>query len=249
MTHHRWLHRSLSLVLLAALSFTPAATQAQTSPSAVQAPPTASIAALDQPSMPTSQTSSAATVGAFDQDHIWSRWSADQYALIQDGDDLWIGSGSGVLRWNTVTNTQRRYTTVDGLPSYRIFAVAVDGMGNRWFGGDGGLSRLDAAEQWTHFTAANSGLHTSNVVGIAVGADGTLWLSHGLPAGSVSRRDRDGTWHWAPNRAVAVSSDYPSSVQTQNVNPLWTVTGAEVWAGYSVYDGVEWIDRTPLLFA
>ena len=105
---------------------------------------------------------------------VWTRWSNEQYTLVQEGDDLWIGTGNGVLRWHIPTQTSTRYSVLDGLPSRRILAIAVDPAGNRWFGGDGGLSRFDTSGVWTHFTTANSGLYTNYVDGIAVGADGTV---------------------------------------------------------------------------
>lgn len=123
--------------------------------------------------------------------------------------------------------------------------MAVDGAGNRWFGGDGGVSRLDANGAWTHFTPTNSGLHRTLVDGIAVGADNTLWLSHGLPDGRISRRDPDGSWVWFPNRAAAVASNYARLVPSPTPNPLWTVVNGEVWVGFLAYTGSQWLDRTP----
>jgi len=176
---------------------------------------------------------------------LWTRWHAMQYALAEDAQTIWIGGAGGVVRWDKSSKTHQRYTAVDGLPHQNVYAVALDGDGNRWFGGDGGLSRLDAANRWSHFTTANSGLHSNRVDGIAVGADNTLWVSHGLPTGGVSRREPDGSWRWFPSRTVAVALDYARIQQTRNVNPLWTVVGAEVWVGYAVYNGVAWLDRTP----
>ncbi len=193
------------------------------------------------------QLSSRRTPTAWNDDYLWTRWDAEQYVLVQEGDDLWIGTGGGVLRWHIPTQTPTRYTVVDGLPSHRIFAVAIDPAGSRWFGGDGGLSRLDAAGVWTHFTTANSGLHDNSVHGIAVGADGTLWLSHGLPDGSVSRRAPDGSWIWSPSRAAMVASDYAAVVQTQNANPLWVIADGDIWVDFAVYDGSGWSDRTPTI--
>lgn len=179
------------------------------------------------------------------QPSIWTRWQPNQYALADDGQALWIGASGGVVRWDKSSKTHQRYTAVDGLPHQNVYAVAVDGAGNRWFGGDGGLSQLDGNNRWSHFMVANSGLHSNLVDGIAIGADHTLWVSHGLPAGGVSRRAADGNWRWYPNRAVAVVTDYAAIQQTQNVNPLWTVAGQEIWVGYAVYTGSGWLDRTP----
>lgn len=175
----------------------------------------------------------------------WTTWGAEQYAVADDGDDFWIGASGGIVRWHKPSQTYQRYSGVDGLPHRHVYAVAVDGAGNRWFGGDGGLSRLDTNEVWTHFTPANSGLQRLLVDGIAVGADNTIWVSHGLPDGRVSRRDPDGSWTWFPNRSAAVTSDYARIVQSQNQNPLWAVANGEVWVGFLVYDGTQWLDRTP----
>ena len=131
---------------------------------------------------------------------------------------------------------------MDGLPHTVVLAVAVDGAGNRWFGGDGGLSRLDAEQHWTHFRAANSGLYSDLVDAIAVVGD-TLYLSHGLPGGSVSRLDADGAWRWFPNRETAIQADYATIVQTHGSTPLWTVAGNEIWAGSRVFDGERWHER------
>ena len=176
---------------------------------------------------------------------VWTRWSNEQYTLVQEGDDLWIGTGNGVLRWHIPTQTSTRYSVLDGLPSRRILAIAVDPAGNRWFGGDGGLSRFDTSGVWTHFTTANSGLYTNYVDGIAVGADGTLWLSHHRPEGSVSQRAADGSWTWSPNRATMVLHAYDAILQTQNANPLWAITDSAVWVDFAVYNGSSWIDRMP----
>ena len=183
--------------------------------------------------------------GQLPDPQVWTTWGASQYALAEDGESIWIGATGGAVRWNRVLRSYRRYTAVDGLPHTAVLAVAVDAAGNRWFGGDGGLSRLDPGEDWTHFTAANSGLYADYVDAIAVGGSDTLYLSHGLPGGSVTRRAADGTWRWFPNRETAVQADYALIRQTRGHTRLWTVAGDEVWVGYRAYDGDKWTDRRP----
>ena len=70
--------------------------------------------------------------------------------MVDDGAAIWVGSGSGLIRWDKASGTYSRISTADGLPHRRVFSGAIDGMGNRWFGGDAGLSRLaDSGERLT----------------------------------------------------------------------------------------------------
>ena len=175
----------------------------------------------------------------------WFQWDDTVYAMADDGQAIWLGTAMGVLRWDKTTGAVERYTTIDGLPSTHVFAVAVDDAGNRWFGGDGGLSRLDAEGSWSHFSPDNSGLAEVLVDGIAAGADGTLWVSHGLPDGPVSRLASNGTWTAYPVVATTIAADYQAILATQSRNPLWLVSGDEVWMGFWVYDGASWHHRSP----
>jgi hypothetical protein len=174
---------------------------------------------------------------------VWTNWGADQYALADDGEFIWIGATGGIVRWDKQQRLSQRYSAVDGLPHKAVLAVAVDATGNRWFGDDGGLSRLDPAEAWTHFSQTNSGLYSDLVDGIAVVGGDTLYVSHGLPSGSISRRDNDGTWRWFPDRETAIQADYAAIVQAHGSSPLWTVAGTEIWAGSRVFDGERWQER------
>lgn len=176
---------------------------------------------------------------------LWTRWQRDLYALGDDGESLWIGAAGGVIRWQPTTQRYQRYSPVDGLPQQAVYALAVDPAGNRWFGGDGGLSRFDAHAQWTHWTTANSGLYSNLIDGLAVAGDGAIWVSHGLPNGPISRRAADGTWQLYPNRYAVVTDDYAQVLTTQHKNALWTVAGPEIWVGYWAYDGAHWADRRP----
>jgi hypothetical protein len=177
-------------------------------------------------------------------DTMWTSWDAAHYFLIEDGGTLWIGTGSGLLRYTKTTDGQLRIATPDGLPHRRVFCGALDGSANRWFGGDGGLSRLDAAGQWTHFNRANSGLAGDQVTAIAVTTAGDIWISY-VDQATITRRKPDGSWQNYPNRETAVSLAFDNIKQTVNHNELWTAAGGEVWAGYQVFDGAQWQDRTP----
>lgn len=175
----------------------------------------------------------------------WTVWGAEQYALADDGASIWIGSVGGVTQWDKHTETYRRYSTVDGLPQTQVLAITLDAAGNRWFGGIGGLSRLDKDGAWTHYTTANSGIRRNDIDALAVVGGDTLYAGHGPDDGSVSRLAPDGTWQWFPNRAAAIVTDYAAITgRGSTVSALWTVAGAEVWMGKWAFDGSTWHDRS-----
>ena len=61
-----------------------------------------------------------------------------------EGDTVWFGTGfdvtGGVSRFDGTT--WKTYTTEDGLAGYQVNAVLVDPDGEKWFGTQGGLSRM-----------------------------------------------------------------------------------------------------------
>jgi hypothetical protein len=190
------------------------------------------------------RTSTPAYSKTDEENFIWTHWNADHYALVEDGETLWIGSGSGLIAWHKGDGTHTRISTVEGLPHRQVYSGAVDTEGNRWFGGDAGLSKLSSGGDWTIYNTVNSGIFSNHVESVVATGDGTLWLGHGA-MGYVSRLASDGTWTLYPNRQAAVSQQYASIKQSLNVNDLWTVSGDEVWVDYDVYDGSSWQPRHP----
>ena len=76
--------------------------------------------------------------------------------------------------------------------------------------------------------------------------DNTLSISHGLPDGSVSRRDPDRTGDWFPGPGDgAILLDFDRALTTRDRNPLWTLAGSTVWVDWAAFDGNWWYDRTP----
>jgi ligand-binding sensor domain-containing protein len=177
------------------------------------------------------------------EDVLWTLWDSEIYALVDDGDVIWVAGGNGLVRLDKATYDYTRWSTGDGLPHRRVFAGAVNGE-DRWFGGDSGLSKLDGAGEWTHYNTENSGLFSDEVAGIAVSTGGDIWTSH-VGSAKISRMQPDGSWLLYPNRESAVSLAFETVKQTININELWTVAGDEVWIGYDVYDGNQWLNRRP----
>lgn len=175
----------------------------------------------------------------------WTNWSGSQFALVDDGHSIWIAGAGSVLQWDKATGATQRFGPTYGLRHSVVLAAAIDSDGNRWFGGDAGLSRLSPDGVWTHFDSGNSALTTDYIDGIAVSPNGDLWLSHGLPNGAITRWQDKVNAQRYPDRESAVEQQYDAIKQTLNASDLWAISGEEIWVGYQAYDGASWHDRHP----
>src|SRR6202158_4151093 len=81
------------------------------------------------------------------------------------------------------------YSSKDGLPEGRVFAITSDRAGQTWIGGEGGLSRFERGHFVT-LTKAN-GLPGNSISGIVEDDDGFLWLAGALAILRVSPRELD----------------------------------------------------------
>ncbi|HOI30269.1 MAG TPA: two-component regulator propeller domain-containing protein [Melioribacteraceae bacterium] len=61
------------------------------------------------------------------------------------------------------------------LPDNRIYTMAVDHSGNKWFGTYAGLVRLTGST-WTSYYTTNSGLPNNTVYSMAIDANGHKWI-------------------------------------------------------------------------
>jgi ligand-binding sensor domain-containing protein len=74
------------------------------------------------------------------------------------------------VNW-TVYNTSN-----SGLPNNDVWAIAIDGQGNKWIGTDGGgLAKFDGVN-WTVYNTSNSGLPYNRVYAIAIDGQGNKWI-------------------------------------------------------------------------
>jgi len=117
----------------------------------------------------------------------------------------------------------QKVTTADGLLSNVVWAVAVDGGGNRWFGTDRGLSAFLADGRWARWRAGPGGLRDEPVLDVAAGAGGEVYV---VTRGGASRL-QDGGWdHWRPPVGVALRS-----VDVAPDGMVWMGTDAGAIAG------------------
>ncbi|TAK06493.1 MAG: hypothetical protein EPO39_08745 [Candidatus Manganitrophaceae bacterium] len=121
---------------------------------------------------------------------------ANVKSLAFEGEDLWLGLASGLIRYDTRTPDRHEIFTTrstQGLLAKGIYKVAVDRQGRKWVGTyGGGLSRFDGKE-WVTYTPygggritydaawtiypAGSGLGDLWVYDIFFDPDGTAWIA------------------------------------------------------------------------
>jgi ligand-binding sensor domain-containing protein len=66
-----------------------------------------------------------------------------------------------------------------------VYAIAIDGQGNKWIGTyGGGLAKFDGIN-WTVYNTANSGLPSNYVYAIAIDRQGNKWIGTGWRACEV----------------------------------------------------------------
>ncbi len=93
--------------------------------------------------------------------------------------ELWISTtGDGLIRYDRITDTARRYTTADGFDSNTIYAAIPDRSGNIWITTETDLYRLDPAtgrlSRFTHYLGLERGAFNPGAALLA--SDGKVML-------------------------------------------------------------------------
>jgi ligand-binding sensor domain-containing protein len=127
------------------------------------------------------------------------------------------------------------YTTLDGLASKSVTAIAQDAAGDLWFGTlESGASQFDGSLWTTHTTT--DGLSSDEVTAIAAEVGGPVWL--GTTAGASLW---DGlTWSVYTQADDGLVDDGITSVALDGAGHPWLGS----WQGLSTYDGLDWITVT-----
>lgn len=123
------------------------------------------------------------------------------------------------------------YTTSDSpLLHNHINTIFADGMGNKWFGTNGGANRLygDSWERIDKSLDFATAFGTSRKVNaITVGNDASVWF--GLAGGGVRRRSHViQTRKWVEYTTPTLTSDMIYCLRTDNVGDIWIGTAKGV---------------------
>lgn len=99
--------------------------------------------------------------------------------LLADGPDLWVGTRSGLFRYETRTRRWRSYATQSpgGLSDPFVIAIARRADGRLWVGTRKGLNLFDPTSGKTEPFTTAAGLAAAFIVDLWSEPDGRLWVA------------------------------------------------------------------------
>jgi ligand-binding sensor domain-containing protein len=155
--------------------------------------------------------------------------------LADEGQYLWVGTGGGgLIKLNKSTGEFIVYDKWNSkLPDNFVFAIAIDGMGNKWIGTGWGLVKFDGVN-WTVYKTSNSGLPDNRVFAIAIDGQGNRWI--GTYKGLVKF---DGVnWIVYNTSNSGLPSNIVLAIAIDGGGNKWIGTDG---GGVVKFDGVNWI--------
>lgn len=140
----------------------------------------------------------------------------------QDG-NIWVGTESGLCRWDPVASRFDVWTMADGLVHNRVYKVFEDAAGNLWLATEGGLSCRRPDGHFDNFTTAQGLVH-DDVNAVAVDSGGQLWIA---TEGGVSRFDGESFVSFTAT--ASLPNEHCHDVLVDQVGSVWVATSAGVW--------------------
>ncbi len=166
-------------------------------------------------------------------------------AIAGEGDFLWIGTSTGLVKLNKITNQKVFYNCFNsGLPLNKINAIAIDNEGIKWFGTRKGLASFDGST-WTTYNESNSDLVYDNVAQIVIDENNVKWLSSysRLEYGGTGLTSFDGSeWNNYLYYNSGLPTDLVTSIALDQEGFLWIGTDQAL----VTFNGLQWTIITSL---
>ncbi|MDP2981799.1 MAG: two-component regulator propeller domain-containing protein [Candidatus Latescibacter sp.] len=110
----------------------------------------------------------------------WTHWTNSNTVngMVLQGDYLWMKVNEGIIRYNTVDGTYRRFTTADGVPNSQVTPFLVDRSGAVWFGSYDMVCRYNGSS-WEYWPKPNSLNSFNGSICSLFDSKGNIWISVG----------------------------------------------------------------------
>jgi ligand-binding sensor domain-containing protein/signal transduction histidine kinase len=138
----------------------------------------------------------------------------------QDG-HLWIGTETGLARWDVLQEKFDTWTTADGLVHNRVYKVYEDRQGDLWLATEGGVSRRHKDGHFDRWTTAE-GLVDDDVNAFAQDLNDQIWIA---TEGGVSRFDGTSFTNFTDVLPHAHCHD----ILVDREGSVWVATSGGVW--------------------
>jgi ligand-binding sensor domain-containing protein len=161
-------------------------------------------------------------------------------AMLADGDQVWVGTSGGVVRYDLKSDTHRLFDNRGGLLSNGIFWVGK--IGGRISVGTygGGLSIYDEARDlWDHYNIQH-GLADAFVYGVLEASNGDVWIATWSGANRVRGGDLADRSKWdtftVANTGGGLPNDWVYGLVEGADGVIWMATEG----GLARYEAGKW---------
>lgn len=146
--------------------------------------------------------------------------------FCSSGDELWIVSGAGIMRWNTITDQKTQYDISNSPASISTASYIITAQdGSIWACGSSGVLHYHALG-WESFDSTNSPLPSTGISKIVQDATGALWIG----AQSGVYKYHQGNWTvFDSSNSNLPASQYVYSMALDNNNHVWMAGSDGVW--------------------
>ena len=155
-------------------------------------------------------------------------------ALARQGDILWAGGESGLVRWDVTDGSHTKFGRADGLASSRINDLLVDDAGMLWIATDAGINRYDGETMVTYGEV--DGLDAKWIQTLFLDDAGGLWAGSRGGERGLNFYDGEG---WGPPPIPPLPVESPNVQVLAGNEEEGLFVGLED-SGLAHFDGDAW---------
>lgn len=168
-------------------------------------------------------------------DWVYLSKSQPVSSMAFEGNEIWIGSGTGIVKFNKITNSKIFFDkTTCPIVENNVSSIAIDHSGTKWFGTWGsGLVKYNGAT-WINYDTSNSSIPSIYISGLTVDASNNLWVITPTSFGGLTKYDGI-TWTNYNMSNSGLPSNFIQSVYADG-DTIWAGTNY----GLAKFDGNSW---------